>query len=534
MLKSPVCAQQGAFQYKEYKMIDLQNIQSTISAIMSSSHSGRSLYYSSEIIRRNGRFRAYEEFKQSQSFTAVNDEDVQTYCSYRILPFLLNLLLKNHVRIQFSLFSENPNEYEFQLKDGLYLNHYTENIATDRYNGINTHIQFIKINRGITGFRGAVSQMELIPQTIKQIPEFLKSQYKEFITMNVGTNSVGNCVINIYVTEHNANLINSTLYLIPYILKHAFEIPCDEELVTTITALPSKSTNEYVQTILTLFQKILITSQKEKQESAINNLTKYIIESKKSNITDTINDYKQVIHQLQESLANNYTKLYRAQCEMMGFEGKLASLPEQIQKTFEQFKDGVELKEFDNEYAKIQVRTVLTNYDSSKTDIVADARFGESSVVKAAFKKLFSDGEWCLKVQQTYKVNFRYNNCERAFRTDYLHDVLHYNDGLLPNPHIAYFNCFGQNQDIIRSALITNNITALLTSLLATTANINMCDSVVTNRFCQTLDSLIHDTEFDKVQMIYNRDTDETITLGEFKNIIIEELNNETNQTEQG
>lgn len=506
-------------------MADLQNIQSTINAITSNSRNAQSLYYLSEIIRRNGRFKAYEAFQQRQSYSAVNDEDVQTYCSYRFLPFLLNLLLKNHVKMQFSLFSENPNEYQFRLKDGLYLNHYTEAIATDHYNGINTHIQFIKINKGITAFREAVSQMELIPQTIKQIPDFLKSQYKEFITINTGTNSIGNCVINIYVTEHNANLISSTLYLIPYILKHAFEIPCDEELVTTITALPSKSTDEYIETILTLFQNILTASLKEKQKSAIDNLTRYIIESKKSNLTNTISNYKTTIQQLQDSLAANYTKLYSTQCELMGFEGKLTELPEQIQKTFEQFKDGVELKEFDNEYAKIQVRTILTNYDSSKTEIVADARFVESApIVKAAFTKLFSDGEWCLKVQQTYKINFRYNNCDRAFRTDYLYDILHYNDGLLPNPHIAYYNCFGQNQDSLRAALITNNITALLTSLLATTANINLYDSAVTNRFCQTLESIINDTSFDEVQMIYNRDTDETITLGEFKNIIEEEL----------
>lgn len=513
-------------------MADLQNIQSTINAIISNNRSDQSLYYISEIIRRNGRFKAYEEFKQFQSYSAVNNEDIKTYCTYRILPFLLNLLLKNHVKMEFSLFSENPIEYQFQLKDGLYLNHYTEAIATNRHHGINTHIQFIKINRGITGFRGTVSQMELIPQTIKQIPDFLKSQYKEFITMNVGNNHVGNCVINIYVTEHNANLITSTLYLIPYILKNAFELPCDEELVNTIITLPNKDTDEYIETILTLFQNILTKRLAEKQKNALSNLTNYIIESKKDNLNSTINSYKETIRNLQETLTDNYIKLYSAQCEMMGFEEKLTALPEQIQKTFEQFKDGIELKEFDSTFAKIQVNTILTNYDSSKTEIIADARFEESPVAKEAFKKLFSDGEWCLKVQQTYKIDFRYNHCDRASRTDYLYDVLHYNDGLLPNPHIAYYNCFGQNQDSIRSALITNNMTALLTSLLATTANINMYDSAVTNRFCQTLESLINDAAFDQIQMIYNRDTDETITLGEFKNIITEELNNETNQTE--
>lgn len=498
-----------------------------MNTITSNDVRARSLYYISELTKKNGRFKAYEAFKQTQAFTAVNDEDVKTYCSYRILPFLLNLLLKNHVKIQFSLFSENPNEYQFQLKDGLYLNSYTEAVATDRYNGINTHVQFIKINRGITSFKGTVNQMELIPQTIKQIPDFLKNQYKEFITMNVGTTLTENRVINIYVTEHNVDLINSTLYLIPYILKFAFEIPCDEELVTTIATLPNKDTNEYVETILTLFQNILTTSLKEKQKDAINNLTKYIVESKKTNLTDTIDAYKRTIQELQDSLAANYTKLYSTQCELIGFEEKLTILPEQIQKTFEQFKDGIELKEFDSQLAKIQVRTILTNYDSSKTEIVANARFTENSMAKTAFKKLFSDGEWCLKVQQTYKIDFKRNFCDRAFRTDYLYDMLHGNEGLLPNPHIAYFNCFGQNQDSIKSALITNNMTALLTSLLATTANLNLCDSVVTNRFCQTLTDMLNESAFDEIQMVYNRDTDETITLKEFKNIITEELNNE-------
>lgn len=97
----------------------------------------------------------------------------------------------------------------------------------------------------------------------------------------------------------------------------------------------------------------------------------------------------------------------------------------------------------------------------------------------------------------------------------------------LPSPHLFYYNCWGNNKNIILNALAKGDIILAIEQVIAATKHLNILDSTVVNSFIDYIRT--HYTNNSGAKFIINTETDETYTCREFLNIINKEEQNETN-----
>lgn len=96
--------------------------------------------------------------------------------------------------------------------------------------------------------------------------------------------------------------------------------------------------------------------------------------------------------------------------------------------------------------------------------------------------------------------------------------------GGLPNPHLAFFNCWGQNGPELVKLLNKNKFEEYMIALIATAGNLNLSDTTVISRFMNLLNNIGSANK--TIKFIKNKKTNELLGKGEF---LKEITNNENN-----
>lgn len=187
----------------------------------------------------------------------------------------------------------------------------------------------------------------------------------------------------------------------------------------------------------------------------------------------------------------------------------------------ESFKDTIDLLKKQNTLFDISsisqksicigVRTTLKFWDSKEYDNCRNAYFANYK----DYEKYYMDKIWKTKEIKIHMVEFVYcnlNNCTINFRQadDVNYTYEDYADMSLltsgiPNPHHAFYNCWGDNKTPILKYLANNDLYEAVQQIISAVSTINVVDNAVFAKFCNCLvGTLNRNHEFDRHLKVSN------------------------------
>lgn len=96
--------------------------------------------------------------------------------------------------------------------------------------------------------------------------------------------------------------------------------------------------------------------------------------------------------------------------------------------------------------------------------------------------------------------------------------------GGLPNPHLGFYNCWGQNGPELVKLLIKNKYEEYMMALIATAGNLNLSDTTVVDRFKNLVNNIGITNK--SIKFIKNKKTNELLSKAEFLKEIVDNENN--------
>ena len=96
--------------------------------------------------------------------------------------------------------------------------------------------------------------------------------------------------------------------------------------------------------------------------------------------------------------------------------------------------------------------------------------------------------------------------------------------GGLPNPHLGFYNCWGQNAPELIKLLNKNKFEEYMIALIATAGNLNLSDTTVVDRFKNLVNNIGASNKV--IKFIKNITTNELLSKAEFLKEIEDNENN--------
>ena len=481
---------------------------------------------SETIYTASGRFYINSPYYPSLTIPELINDFIRERALLRYLNYILKSKNLTPVRMHYHSISAKQNALTTGNEK------YLPN--TRRTRTTNVYINMIKINEGVSNFKQIFNQEVGVPENLKAIHEYFKKINRYYFGINYNNN-----FIDIYTTDHTKQFHQQVLCAIPLIYSKtaeessetfeeemaplieefaSFENLATEDILKHLTAYYTKAVTEYTN-------KAKNSAMQNFLESMRKNSRKGIISQEKA-IKDNIADYERRLALLYKDLQTNYTM-------QTGLTEVQKTLEEDLNKAIASNKQ-ITLNRCVNDILNVTVTTFLNNYDPRPVGNIALQRFA-SKVIAHAFKKLFSDGTYNLKIKQSFQLDLACNNVyanDNNSRTS--QGILTNNQGLPGNPHLVYYSCFGQNRGNIIKAIESANFYGLFAALTSCAASINFYDPGPTRHFCELFRDMCYNAEsFKNIPLIYDREQDIWYDLPEFIELCKKELHDETNQTEQ-
>ena len=384
-------------------------------------------------------------------------------------------------------------------------------------------VNVVKINEGITDFRTAYSTRIQEPKELQPYITYLKNNNKYIISMNKREGT-----IDIYTTQLSDELHQKIVYMLPSLYTIA-EPNCKEKLeklCQEFAEYESADTTTILKKITDYYDKAIMEYNKNAKSRAKSELVKAFKRTRKQKLEQEEIQTKNSIADFERRLVELYTQLRQTQLLQIGNEEVLNTLEDDLNQALSN-NPQITLTGYKNNELEVVVKTYLTNYDPRPVkDVIR--RHITSRVIGHAFEKLFSDGRYNLLIRQTISLNIEYNrfNIPSNSLSGYS-NVVSYNEGLLPNAHLQYFSCFGQNTTTIEKGITNADFYTLFTALTSCVASMNFYDPGPTRRFCEAFNDMCYNLEHFEQKMIWDRDEDKHYTLPEFMQMCRVELNNE-------
>ena len=255
-------------------------------------------------------------------------------------------------------------------------------------------------------------------------------------------------------------------------------------------------TSELLDVLIPDYAEKLNKEMKEKRKAAIENTIKDLhkfgvidFEREKRNLNSSISAYEQTL-----------TNLYQQLNDLIVKETGVKYLH---QNESESFKDTIDLLRRQNTLFDISsisqksicigVRTTLKFWDSKEYDNCRNAYFANYK----DYELYYMDKIWKTKEIKIHMVEFvrcNLDNCTINFKqvndADYTYedyaDMSLLTSGI-PNPHHAFYNCWGDNKTPILKYLTNNDLYEAVQQIISAVSTINVVDNAVFAKFCNCL-----------------------------------------------
>lgn len=234
----------------------------------------------------------------------------------------------------------------------------------------------------------------------------------------------------------------------------------------------------------------------EKRKAAIESIVKNLhkfgaidFDREKQKIRNDINSYEQI-------LTNMYLKLNDLIVKETGVKYLHQNESESFKDTIDLLRKQNTLFAIDNISQKtitVGVKTTLKFWDSKEYDKCKKAYFANYK----DYEKYYMDKIWKTKEIKIHMVEFVYCNLDNSsinFRQaeDMDYTYVDYADmdlltSGIPNPHHAFYNCWGDNKTPILKYLANNDLYEAVQQIISAVSTINIVDNAVFAKFCNCL-----------------------------------------------
>jgi hypothetical protein len=339
--------------------------------------------------------------------------------------------------------------------------------------GIN--IRFLHVKRGHDMFAALdtfLPDVKMIAAALQQNRHHKLRIYKDLQT----DPRLGNNTLNILTTEMNWTLSRKIIALLPILFPNFFEIP--EKYKELLTAF-GKDKAEYWLNLYIEWAKendIFTKYKKEQLINALKSLTDYRIATVNYQLSELSNKIRDTMNRLDTYYRSKQTKLE----ELFYLENNPSD-------------DGPELFDFLQKHKYITDFFVVNNKLILK--ILAPVAYYDKQPLNAclknknsflydygpqyaeAFKRIFIDEEYTAWFTTGIIISFTEHT--KQIYSNYLHQ------DYIAQPHLMYYNCFGDNDALIKQYLHETNYLLAIEQIVASTLNLNFTDSTVIKKYLQ-------------------------------------------------
>lgn len=340
-----------------------------------------------------------------------------------------------------------------------------------------------------------------LPDDILNELEALNKEREDFALINFedGVVVINNYGTIIFFKEWSSDK-ESSVKLIK-VLHDQLGIEIDSELYEALLELDTKAIKEHLEPLLKRKEEEYQDKKRnefyDKVKTALNDAQKERYESLVRELKNKIDDYE-------ERLKNLYLDLKEKQKDVIylihcGMNDKIKDFIEVLKNDkdsivyYKTLRSGTEIL--------LEIKTPLSFFEDEdwklvKKGVLEKCEERYRGVVDAIFKRQ-------VELMTDTAVLIRTNNYDVRF-----YEVEGYKYGI-PNPHIYYYNCWGDNASIITKHLTNQDYAEAYMQIKASLSGINLTDGPVITRFVEGL------ADFSSIPCIRDFETNKTMTLEE-------------------
>lgn len=307
-------------------------------------------------------------------------------------------------------------------------------------------------------------------------------------------------------------LTNEFLLNLGAVIPKLYNKPIYEDIANALLTKDKKIFNKAVDKTL---EKLTAW---EKHKAIVENITAYVSDMYKSEESDLISNISNTRRYINDFLADLNTYYKKLNEDMLKLTALKLSSNNETSNEFVEYLTKYKSDVITNA-SRYQSRLLLTlklslsyfNTDLFKPYITStrpNIYRSASESIKKLLKDLFIDNKYTLIIEQGIYIDL----VNAKVSNDTSHSNANSNLIGFPNPHMYYYNCWGNNEPLIIKALRGKNYIEAFEQICAAVSGINFTDTAVMNRF---VDMLAH-PNLSVIPALRNNETKELISVKQY------------------
>lgn len=338
-------------------------------------------------------------------------------------------------------------------------------------------------------------------------------------------------LIIILTNEFNNKLLNETAAIIPSLFKLDTLLQ-DEKVMNCCRAVVNK------QSIRDYFKNVFDSMANAQKEAFKNNLKALLTMNKRKrldNVSANITATESNIQSYLNSLDNLYTTLQNYRDQKLGIECTLNDDTDKYNELSNFLQNNKFIKEAKfrkcnlgygtKDLLELNLEAPITLYEVEPLERMVNNimdNYGHTGQeMLTAIKEVFTNDKYRL-VCTTYVVIDPANTQFEADHRNLRYNFTNYNK--MPQPHLTFYNCWGDSRSGIKQALKEDDIIGAIQTMLIAIQNINFTDSTV---FRSWIDKLCYDNYLRYLECVIDTEG-KWYSLTDIYNLVVERENENT------
>lgn len=286
-------------------------------------------------------------------------------------------------------------------------------------------------------------------------------------------------------------------------------------------SLIDKNRDTFVESLNNAYEEMIKLERQRKRKEMLDKFSKRLPELRKNEYERKITDIKNRISDYETSLKNQYRELETYNSKLFYLMNgkpseKLGEFGEFINNLGEKLKT---ISITGDDKIILCIESDLSFFDEDQWDILKESDGSYINRVGGYRRQLmydiFDTKKLVMTFEQKLTIELGYFNIYATRRLDeYNNDA---GEGLtgIPNPHLHYYNCWGDYLNMIRSLAEKYDLTMLVSQIIAAISSLNLSDGTVVESF---ISSELEDRHFIDIPCLRNTETGERFSIRTYKN----------------
>ena len=275
----------------------------------------------------------------------------------------------------------------------------------------------------------------------------------------------------------------------------------------------------YVKTLNGLYNSIIEEERKRVRKEMFDKFSKDFPMIQRRGIENTLSGIEENIQMFREKLVNALKdeERYRMQLFYL-INGRPSEAIQEFKEYIETLGDRLKSVRVDGDYLIMCLEHPLSFYDEELWEVLRDNEdsiiYDCQSWITSLMHDIFEHGKYELTFEQRFTVNLSSKYVEATRDFEYFDRKEGEGTTGIPNPHLYYYNCWGDYESIIRSLIEKYDLVMMTSQIQASIGSLNLSDNPVMERFIE--DELTNDI-FQNIPCLINKESGERISIKQYR-----------------